>query len=64
VSRYLDLEDRTTREFLGRLLDLWDHEQERIADGALAPGETIEQWEERMRKKLGYTPLRLPTKTL
>jgi hypothetical protein len=64
MSRFLDLEDRATREFLGHLLDLWDREQERIDDGGLASGETIEQWEERMRKKLGYTPLRLPTKTL
>jgi hypothetical protein len=58
--RFLDLEDRATREFLGRLLDLWDCEQERIRDGGLAEGETVPQWEERMRKKLGYTPLRLP----
>jgi hypothetical protein len=29
-DRFLDLEDPGTREFLGRLLDLWDRSQERI----------------------------------
>jgi hypothetical protein len=31
--RFLDLGNRETREFLGRLLDLWDREQARIACG-------------------------------